>query len=51
MAVLNFRLAPSLKAGEIVPEIQKVVSQLAGTRGEQGDKLFENIQTSISKLR
>lgn len=34
MAALNFRLAPSLKAQEIRPEIEKIVDQLLGSRGE-----------------
>lgn len=34
MAALNFRLAPSLRAHEIRPELERLVDQLLGSRGE-----------------
>jgi len=47
MVALNFRLAPSLKGSEIKPELEKVVDNLVGARGELTSTVISNNEAMI----
>ena len=47
MVALNFRLAPSLKGSEIRPELDKVVDNLVGARGELNSTVISNNEAMI----